>query len=50
MPGLSDGRRTEIVSGRNIKEGMKVITSIENDDADNSNKNEVNAFRFRRGL
>ena len=48
--GLSDGRKTEIISGKNIKEGMKVITSIENDDADNSNKNEVNAFRFRRGL
>jgi HlyD family secretion protein len=32
MTGLSDGKNTEIVRGRNIKEGMKIISGI----ADNS--------------
>jgi len=30
MSGLSDGKKTEIISSRNLKEGMKVITGIDN--------------------
>ena len=31
--GLTDGKNTEIVRGRNIKEGMKIISGVNEDDA-----------------
>jgi HlyD family secretion protein len=46
--GLTDGKKTEIVSGKNLKEGMKVITSIENDDANTTSG--ANAFNPNQGL
>ena len=39
--GLSDGKKTEIVSGKNLKEGMKVITGIENNDTNTTNNSNV---------
>ncbi|PKL89195.1 MAG: efflux RND transporter periplasmic adaptor subunit [Ignavibacteriae bacterium HGW-Ignavibacteriae-2] len=41
--GLSDGKNTEIVRGRNIKEGMKIITGIvESEAASTSSSNPLN--------
>lgn len=36
MLGLSDGKSTEIVRGRNIKEGMQIITGVVEDENSNS--------------
>lgn len=49
--GLSDGKNTEIIRGRNIEEGMKVINGYETSAAANSN-NARNTFQptFGRGF
>ena len=55
--GLTDGKNTEIVRGRDIKEGMKIITGVVEDDAASTNSS--NLFNpaqpsrrdmFRRGF
>ena len=47
--GLTDGKNTEIVRSRNIKDGMKIITGTENNNAGTSNIQNQNFPRgFRR--
>ena len=48
VSGISDGKRTEIVSARSLKEGMKVITSVENNDE--ANTNNTNVFNPNQGF
>ena len=45
--GLTDGKNTEIVRGRNLKESMKIITGIENPTSESSNVQNQN---FPRGF
>jgi HlyD family secretion protein len=48
MSGLSDGKKTEIASSRNLKEGMKVITGIDNpgEESTTSSRNILNGRGF----
>ncbi len=53
--GLSDGKNTEIIRGRNIKEGMKVISSVEENNSGQSGSSNVfnpqqGGPRFGRGF
>jgi HlyD family secretion protein len=47
--GLTDGKNTEVVRSRNLKEGMKVITGS-TEASTNSNSNQFMMRRFGRGL
>ena len=47
--GLTDGKNTEVVHSRNLKEGMKVITGS-TEASTNSNSNQFMIRRFGRGL
>ena len=47
--GLTDGKNTEIVRGRGLKEGMNIISGVvENDQADNSSG--TNPFNMNQGM
>ena len=54
MIGLTDGKNTEIVRGRNITEGMKVISGVSEDATSQSSSNVFNPQqsgpRFGRGF
>jgi hypothetical protein len=51
VKGVTDGRVTEIVRGRNIEEGMQVITAVNEIEEDNgpSNPLATGPFGRRRG-
>ena len=46
--GLNDGKNTEIVRSRNMKDGMKVITGIQN--STETNNNNIQGRNFPRGF
>ncbi|MGD8781188.1 MAG: efflux RND transporter periplasmic adaptor subunit [Ignavibacteria bacterium] len=42
--GITDGKNTEIIKGRNLKEGMKVITGVLESDSESSSTSTTNAL------
>lgn len=49
IPGITDGKFTEIKNGRNVKEGMKIIVGFE-ESSGNTSSGTSTLPRFRRGF
>jgi HlyD family secretion protein len=47
--GLSDGKNTEIVRGRNIKEGMKIISGVIDNTTPTTTSTSTNPFNMQQG-
>jgi len=46
--GVSDGRMTEVVRGRDVEEGLKVITVVNEPEEDNGSSNPLASSPFGR--
>ncbi len=50
VTGMTDGKSTEVVRGRNITEGMKLISGVVENGDENNNSNSSNNRGMRRGF